>query len=89
LKNKKILNFTFKIKILFKEISSFNVLLNAETQNNLNLSISEGVLNKKVVFPSPLTFKITVKVIYKSSMCGLRLRHICGTTAMTNSVQLN
>jgi hypothetical protein len=22
----------------------------------------------------------------KSSMCGLRLRHICGTTAMTNSV---
>jgi hypothetical protein len=55
--------FTSKVKISFKQILPSDVHLYAETQNNSNLSILEGLWIKMSSFP-PLILKIAVKVLY-------------------------
>jgi hypothetical protein len=45
LKNLKFLNFTLKVKILFKDISPFNVLLNAETEKKSTIWCSSTALH--------------------------------------------
>jgi hypothetical protein len=57
-------NLTLKMKILFKEILPFDVLLYAETKNNLNLSIL-GAFG--IFFFLHLTLKITVSHTFSCS----------------------